>query len=578
MLDADRPILSCSDDGFGYLSFAEHIAKCICRMTPDEGIVLAINGPWGSGKTSAINMILENIEKQKNDCEPVTKVIPIKFSPWWFSGQEDLTQVFFTEIAGLLNDSINQNIVDGLKSVGRWLSQYAHIAGIGVQLVTHGVVSADAFAKGVGDADKSASLSESRNELAQNLRKLAGQILVVIDDLDRLPRDEILQILRLVKSVGELPHVVYLLVFDRDVVTKACENDHFGLGGGWLDKIIQASFDLPPIGAESLERYFRSRLQGILGDREPPDVTRWQVTFDEGIRPWLKTPRDVVKLLNAFRVSWNAVRDDVDFADFLALETLRLFAPEVYKLVRMKGKSICEDRNSLVFNSDQQMEVLTELLSLAPIECKTRVTRLLVTVFPVFSPGGQNYTSDGRLYTKYSNQKRACVYKYFPSYFRFSVGDEVLSAADMEVILGQIDDQRAFLDRLREYANIPRPRGGTQAHLLLDQLQISPQNIPQNKITNALSNLIDGYEYFAMKADKDAQHILGFTIVYQFIVLIRSLVARLPAGPGEGRGRLYRDIFLTSTSLLGLTVLLGALRKALGREGGVRSGRLKPGV
>jgi hypothetical protein len=49
---------------------------------------------------------------------------------------------------------------------------------------------------------------------------LAGQktrFLIVIDDIDRLAPDETLLIFRLVKSVGRLPNVIYLLVFDREL-------------------------------------------------------------------------------------------------------------------------------------------------------------------------------------------------------------------------------------------------------------------------------------------------------------------------------------------------------------------------
>ena len=572
MLEADRPIKTCTDDALGYRPFAEHFAKCVCNMNPEEGIVLAINGPWGSGKTSVVNMIVEIIECSKEASDTPKRILPIRFSPWWFSGQEDLTRVFFTEIAGRLNDSEYKNIVKGFKNIVQRLSQYSDIVGTTVQVATHGVVASDTVAKVFDDIVRKGSLNQTRDKLAKDLYELQKYILVIIDDLDRLPRDEILEILRLVKSVGDLPHVIYLLVFDRDVVTKACENDLFGLGGGWLDKIIQASFDLPPIDAASLDRVFIARLNGILGDKKPPDLGRWHTTFGEGIRPWLKTPRDIVRLLNAFNVSWNAVRDDVDFADFLALETLRLFAPEVYGFVRANGELISEGGISYVFDSDKRGELLKRMLASTPDDYSERVTRLLATIFPVLSSSGQYYTTNGALYMDYSKQKRACVLKYFSAYFGFCVGDNALSASEVNQLIRCADDRDEFLGMTRNYVETPQPNGGTRAALLLDQLLESVHEIPENVITTFLKNLIDSYDYFSNQFDIYSNDPLTPPVGWRFLSLIKSIIGRLPVDQGAIHETVYRDIFCNGTSLFGLTVVLGALRRAVGRDGSVDVG------
>ena len=63
----DKPILSHSDDILGRSVLAENIAKvvkncCSFNITKDESFVIGIQGEWGSGKTSLLNMIEENID------------------------------------------------------------------------------------------------------------------------------------------------------------------------------------------------------------------------------------------------------------------------------------------------------------------------------------------------------------------------------------------------------------------------------------------------------------------------------------------------------------------------------------
>jgi len=54
-LSADRPKTNPIDDRLGYAPFAKHLAESICEMNAAEGLVIAVYGAWGSGKTSLLN-------------------------------------------------------------------------------------------------------------------------------------------------------------------------------------------------------------------------------------------------------------------------------------------------------------------------------------------------------------------------------------------------------------------------------------------------------------------------------------------------------------------------------------------
>jgi predicted KAP-like P-loop ATPase len=58
----DKPITEPSDDRFGINPFAKTLAASIRKINAPEGTVVALNGPWGSGKSSAVNLILHHLK------------------------------------------------------------------------------------------------------------------------------------------------------------------------------------------------------------------------------------------------------------------------------------------------------------------------------------------------------------------------------------------------------------------------------------------------------------------------------------------------------------------------------------
>jgi predicted KAP-like P-loop ATPase len=90
----DKPISEPAEDRFGIDPFAKTLAASIRALKAPEGTVIALNGPWGSGKSSAVNLILHHMK------EAVTadEIVVINFACWWFRGEEALALAFFREL------------------------------------------------------------------------------------------------------------------------------------------------------------------------------------------------------------------------------------------------------------------------------------------------------------------------------------------------------------------------------------------------------------------------------------------------------------------------------------------------
>jgi predicted KAP-like P-loop ATPase len=76
-LSADRPCSDPQDDLFGHAPFAENLANSICRYPGNDGLVLALYGPWGSGKSTVLQYVRHFLDHLPENEQPVV----VDFNP-----------------------------------------------------------------------------------------------------------------------------------------------------------------------------------------------------------------------------------------------------------------------------------------------------------------------------------------------------------------------------------------------------------------------------------------------------------------------------------------------------------------
>lgn len=115
----DRAIEKCSEDILGRKEYAKKLALAISDWKDPESLVIALNGMWGSGKTSIINCAIYHI---KTNFEKKNQPTIINFNSWDFSGHNKLTDHFFNmiskslRISGEVNDSKTARQLDDYKN------------------------------------------------------------------------------------------------------------------------------------------------------------------------------------------------------------------------------------------------------------------------------------------------------------------------------------------------------------------------------------------------------------------------------------------------------------------------------
>jgi len=320
MEQGDAPIDTLEEDRLGRRPFAEALAAEILAAPAARGYVMGLTGPWGSGKTSILNMTVKGLGDQ---------AIVVQFNPWMFSGTEALVSSFFEEVGKQLNrrDSAFKAIAEKLAKYGHLLSPLASFVGAGSAV--------NAAADMIGDLASQPSVFQQRQELQAMLEKLDRRLVVIVDDVDRLRPQEVLDMVRLVRLVGDFPNTLYLLAFDRGRVEECLGEGSPERGRAYLEKIVQVTHDVPAARQPDLIKIFCAGLQRLVATvpAGPLDTGDWQNILDFIVRPLLATPRSVRRLLGSLSMTMRLVGDEVALADLIGIEAVRVLQPAMFDAV-----------------------------------------------------------------------------------------------------------------------------------------------------------------------------------------------------------------------------------------------------
>ena len=192
----DRPITKRTQDIFGYGPFAEALAKGIYERTDlFEPYTIGIEAAWGMGKTSVANLIAEALaayDAEHPSDQRRTHVV--RYSPWLSASLEAQAISYMGELSGALKISFGHRVAPNLRKILKKLAKrFGGLASVGAGLA--------AMPFGFGSAAQSAastmlkvsneSTEKLANELRTELRRIdAGQVIVIVDDIDRLHSDE----------------------------------------------------------------------------------------------------------------------------------------------------------------------------------------------------------------------------------------------------------------------------------------------------------------------------------------------------------------------------------------------------
>ena len=356
MLSPDLPIAKLEEDGLNRGSFAESLAKTLVQYSFPSSLTIGLYGEWGSGKTSLLNMVFENVERIDDG------VVVLRFNPWLCSDPKQLVTQFFKQMATAIKHK--KRAAD---KAWELINQYADILGATSVIPVAGEIVA-AFTKVLTKKaeeetkERTNDLQESKNQIIKKLKDEKIKIIVSIDDIDRLSEEEIVAVFQLVKSLADFPNTIYVLAFDYDVVVRALGKVQHGDGKEYLEKIVQVPFEIPVPNIDDIHEALFSKLNGILGDipEEDWDKETWVELFQQGIKNYIRSIRDVIRYTNVFSLKYELLKNETSVVDLLGLTCLQVFEPTVYSKLPSYKDILCGERRSFSHERQKEMEEKVE--------------------------------------------------------------------------------------------------------------------------------------------------------------------------------------------------------------------------
>jgi len=408
-IDTDSPITNKDDDNFGRTKFVEELTNLIENYSNSNNskkcLTMDINGEWGEGKTSVVNLLKENFKNNK-------KYKFIDFNPWSFSSNKEnlnnelykiiisnikkqllfsnilsknfakcfecfilkiiirmqkhktifvfigIISIFFIISLFLLNDILQCN------KYGNFLNSFIYndIFYYKLKIKCH-ILSIIkffrenweflAFIIGTiwGFSKYYYSLLDKKDSIKPLLEFSNIKYILVIDDIDRLNKNEVIGLFNFIKSNLDLDNFIFIFLYERNLIDTILK-EHYKQNS-FLEKIITLQTDLPDIKSYYLENYFGEHLNKIVEHKfDLNDVLLINFNIYLGSKIidsiFKKNIRKIKRFLNQFKTDYYMIKNyelDIDFENFLFIEIIKHFENELYDFIKNNPYEFIEDEN-----------------------------------------------------------------------------------------------------------------------------------------------------------------------------------------------------------------------------------------
>ena len=423
----DNPIKRSSEDLLDVTKFVNRLVRPLLEAPAISSIVVGLYGPWGHGKSSALNLLHEKLEEQT---ERVHSVV-VRFNPWLYADAQTLIASFFATLGAQIGVGVGLSWTERRKLAGslRVMGNFAGAAALHPALtivagLTKGVLGATAKLVGGGEND----YRKERQKVETTLSSIARRgrpmrVVVLVDDLDRASASEVLTMLKLVRLVADLPNISYVLAMD-DLRVRQLLDEEETLTSSFLEKIIQVVVHLPPISAERLrslviEDICRELKAAEIDASEFDLKRRWGgFDYDGTLGRRIRSLRDRTRYLNGLRFVLRTSQSKLylNGEDIVLITFLQTFFPVTYDRVRAEKLFLTGSSDSMrgyIKDSDLQAaldarkERLCRIVSASlkasdepesgeEIERVQLLTRIIRQLFPLAESGFRSERIDPR--------------------------------------------------------------------------------------------------------------------------------------------------------------------------------------
>ena len=452
------------DDHFKRSDYIISISK-ILRNSFYEGssFAIGINGSWGSGKSSFVEILKQKIEEQNIDKQ---KIVVIDYHPWNCKDPNDIIEDFFS--------MYRSKITIHIPELSPLIKKYSNA------LLDISSSKSSKFISSCIDLLNNDDTQSQYDKITNILKKSKLNVIITIDDLDRLDKNEIMEVLRLIRNSANFPYTQFIVAYDKDYVVKTLENNNIQKAEQYLEKIFNLEISLPKYQEKIICEELSKRISTIFGSVNTNDYIYKLIDDGNGrennnylIPTILRTKRDVIRFYNSLKLDFQPFIDDkkkyeeINLKDFFFIELLRYAFPTIYDILKYESSKILDidNRNNrynyigLRLKKDDEEDFLTQLSN---TNNEINITTLKIILRILFSNNGTGYNNEIwhiRSYYKYFSYQldNECITK--EDFFVMITNDNTLKNIEVkynDIYNGEIERNLKYYISLinnREYLN-----------------------------------------------------------------------------------------------------------------------------
>ena len=295
----DKPVASITEDLFNVEVYVN--ALCSFIRSCETPMTISIQGDWGSGKTSMMNMMKANLQGA---------VWPIWFNTWQFSQFDMGNSLAFSMMDVILKGldcevDVRKKIISGLIGFGKRVIRNVSDYTFGGEITS---VISNSLDSGSAEVDFASEITELKDKFvaavkAKLEKEHRDRVVIFVDDLDRLQPSKAVELLEVLKLFLDCEQCVFVLAVDYEVVTSGIKQK-FGddvsaeKGRSFFDKIIQLPFKMP-VASYDIHKYVKGMMERINVSTDEKEVSLFFNLIQNSIG---FNPRSMKRLFNTYEL------------------------------------------------------------------------------------------------------------------------------------------------------------------------------------------------------------------------------------------------------------------------------------
>ncbi|HEL5752195.1 TPA: hypothetical protein UOP39_000001, partial [Clostridioides difficile] len=418
--------------------FINNLYNIITNCNPQRKFIISLEGPWGSGKTTVLNIVKNKIKENNLDT-----IIIDDFDPWSFDDNSSMFRGMFDILlkkSGIkFSATQSKKIIDSL----------------------YGVLFTDEDRKkiralGLYNEESFSEINKIKKMINNYLQLSNKKVVFIIDNIDRIEKENITLLFKLVNNILDFDYVTYILAFDGENM-KNIMQDELKIDYDYLKKIVQLQVKLPNIQSDVKINIIDRCIKNILilyGEKEE-NLNEYDILINK-LGVIIKDIRDLKRFINSV-VSFNYRSNKyLNIIEIFIIELIKMYNNNLYNSIYNNSQFfISHDKiwlnsiSSLINKQQFNKEGKAYFDNLFSDENNKEYQSILSEIFPYVKKYkcGEDLEctvnaiiSNHEEYKSIEKKKSICSAKFFDLYFAQTDNDFIYISNAIDIFIELINN------------------------------------------------------------------------------------------------------------------------------------------